>query len=63
MKRIAVIGMGRSGTSFITQFLSECGVYVDEVGDKFEHTLTRQINDAILDQAPTCSRSRPRPHS
>lgn len=50
MKRIAVIGMGRSGTSFITQFLSECGVYVDEVGDKFEHTLTRQINDAILEQ-------------
>ncbi len=48
MKRIAVIGMGRSGTSFLTQFLSACGVFVDEVSDKFEHSLTRQINDAIL---------------
>src|SRR3990170_4005600 len=50
-KRIAVIGMGRSGTSFVTNFLAACGVYVDEAGpEKYEHPMGRRINDTILEE-------------
>ena len=48
LKRIVILGMGRSGTSFLTGCLAKCGVYVDEVSDKFEHTQSRAINDTIL---------------
>ena len=48
LKRIVILGMGRSGTSFVTGCLAKCGVYVDEVSDKFEHTQSRVINDTIL---------------
>jgi len=48
LKRIVILGMGRSGTSFLTGCLAKCGVYVDEVSDKFEHTRSRAINDTIL---------------
>jgi len=48
LKRIVVLGMGRSGTSFLTGCLAKCGVYVDEVSDKFEHTQSKLINDTIL---------------
>ena len=49
-KRIIVVGMGRSGTSFLTEFLAGCGVYVDEVSDKFESAAARGIDDALLEQ-------------
>lgn len=48
LKRIVILGMGRSGTSFLTGCLAKCGVYVDEVSDKFEHTQSKLINDTIL---------------
>ena len=50
LKRIVILGMGRSGTSFLTGCLAKCGVYVDEVSDKFEHTRSRAINDTILQE-------------
>lgn len=50
VRRIVVLGMGRSGTSFLTRFLAECGVYVDEVSDKYEHSGARRINEAILQE-------------
>jgi hypothetical protein len=55
MKRLAVIGMGRSGTSFLASFLARSGVYFDDVKladkgkfRKAEHRGAREINDAIL---------------
>jgi hypothetical protein len=55
VKRIALIGMGRSGTSFVAEFLARSGVNFDEDGlpskgkqRKFEHPLAREINDAVL---------------
>jgi hypothetical protein len=48
LKRIVILGMGRSGTSFLTGCLSKCGIYVDEVSDKFEHSRSRSINETIL---------------
>lgn len=48
MKRIVILGMGRSGTSFLARFLGECGVYFDEVSEKYEHSQARLINDSIL---------------
>jgi hypothetical protein len=50
MKRIIILGMGRSGTSFLTGCLAKCGVYVDEVSDKFEHSQSRGINETILQE-------------
>jgi hypothetical protein len=50
MRRIAVIGMGRSGTTFLTEFLSKCGVFLDNVNWVYEHELVRLINDSILAQ-------------
>jgi len=48
IKRIAVVGMGRSGTTYITEFLGKCGVFLDEVNWAYEHELGRLINDTIL---------------
>jgi len=51
IKRIAVIGMGRSGTSFLAQFLAKSGVLFEAPGKKLskhEHPAAREINEAIL---------------
>ena len=51
IQRIAIIGMGRSGTSFLTRFLGKSGVYLGELPNKFgkyEHPLGRGINEEIL---------------
>lgn len=48
MQRIVVVGMGRSGTTFLTNFLGKCGVYLDEVNWAFEHELARLVNDTLL---------------
>jgi hypothetical protein len=48
MERIAVLGMGRSGTSYLAELLSACGVFADGVTGKHEHELGRLINDTIL---------------
>ena len=48
MRRIALLGMGRSGTSFLTEFLGICGVYLDDVNWAHEHELARLVNDSIL---------------
>ena len=50
-KRIAVIGMGRSGTTFLAQFLARSGVRFEAPGKKLgkhEHPVAREINEAIL---------------
>jgi hypothetical protein len=50
VRRIAVVGMGRSGTSFLAQFLAASGVFFEEGGkrSKLEHPEARAINDAIF---------------
>ena len=48
MQRIVVVGMGRSGTTFLTEFLGKCGVFLDEVNWAFEHELARLVNDTLL---------------
>lgn len=56
IRRIAVVGMGRSGTSILAEFLARSGVYFDEGSlptkgkkqRKFEHARAREIDDAIL---------------
>jgi hypothetical protein len=50
MRRITILGMGRSGTSFLSEFLDKCGVYADEVNWAHEHEFGRLINDTILAQ-------------
>jgi len=50
MQRIAIVGMGRSGTTYITEFLGKCGVFLDEVNWAHEHEMARLINDTILAQ-------------
>lgn len=50
IKRIAVIGMGRSGTSVLTQLMANCGIYAGEGSEKYEHPDGRRINDAILEE-------------
>jgi len=50
MRRIAIVGVGRSGTAYITRFLGKCGVFLDEVNWAYEHELARLINDSILAQ-------------
>src|SRR5713226_3281191 len=59
LKRIVILGMGRSGTSFLTGCLAKCGVYVDEVSDKLEHTRSRVINDTILREQYRARQGRP----
>lgn len=50
MKRIVIVGMGRSGTTFLTEFLGKCGVVLGEVNWAHEHELARLINDTLLAQ-------------
>jgi hypothetical protein len=49
-RRIAVIGMGRSGTTFLIQLLGRLGVFLDSVNWASEHEEARAINDAYLEQ-------------
>ena len=49
VQRIAVVGMGRSGTSYLTEWLERCGVFVGHVNWAHEHPLARLINDTILE--------------
>jgi hypothetical protein len=48
--RIAVLGMGRSGTTIVTDLLGASGVYLDEVNWAFEHEEARAINDPYLER-------------
>jgi hypothetical protein len=48
MRRILSLGMGRSGTTFITEFLGKCGVFLGDVNWAFEHEGARAVNDTIL---------------
>ena len=48
--RILTLGMGRSGTTFITEFLGRCGVFLDKVNWAYEHEGARAINDTILEK-------------
>jgi hypothetical protein len=50
MQRLLIVGMGRSGTTYITQFLGQCGVYLGAVNWAFEHEAAREINDGYLAQ-------------
>ena len=50
MKRILILGMGRSGTTYITELLGKCGVYLDQVNWAQEHELARLINDSYLER-------------
>ncbi|MBI4771000.1 MAG: hypothetical protein HY784_11490 [Chloroflexi bacterium] len=50
MKRLLILGMGRSGTTFITELLAACGVYLGAVNWAFEHEGARAINDGYLAQ-------------
>ena len=50
MQRIAIVGMGRSGTTYITEFLGKCGVFLDEVNWAQEHELARLVNDTALER-------------
>ena len=60
MQRILIVGMGRSGTTFITEFLGKCGVFLDRVNWAQEHEGARKINDAIL--AKKCGARRGLPY-
>jgi hypothetical protein len=40
--------MGRSGTSWLAEFLGRCGVFLDRVNWAHEHELGRLINDTAL---------------
>lgn len=48
MKRIVVMGMGRSGTTFLTEFLGKCGAVLGQVNWAQEHEFARLINDTLL---------------
>jgi hypothetical protein len=51
VKRIALVGMGRSGTSFLAHFLSKSGVFFDQdsfKSRKLEHPMAREINDMLF---------------
>jgi hypothetical protein len=50
MRRIVILGMGRSGTTYLTELLDKCGVYVDTVNWAHEHDLARIINDTLLER-------------
>jgi hypothetical protein len=58
-RAIAVIGMGRSGTSYITEFLGACGVFLDDVNWAHEHELGRLVNDTFLEREFGARRGRP----
>lgn len=46
--RIAVVGMGRSGTTVVMELLQASGAFLDEVNWAFEHDEARAVNDAYL---------------
>jgi hypothetical protein len=48
--RIAVIGMGRSGTTIVTEMLGRSGVFLDEVNWAQEHETARLVDDTYLAQ-------------
>jgi hypothetical protein len=50
MQRMMIVGMGRSGTTYLTEFLGKCGVFLDEVNWAYEHELARLVNDSVLVQ-------------
>jgi hypothetical protein len=50
MKRILIFGMGRSGTSFLANFLALSGVYSGGLTGKYEHPEGRRINGGILEE-------------
>ena len=58
-RAIAVVGMGRSGTSYVTEFLGACGVFLDEVNWAQEHELGRLVNDTFLEREYGARRGRP----
>jgi hypothetical protein len=59
-RRIAIVGMGRSGTSFLAKFCAKSGIYMGKIkGGKFEHSVGRQINDAILTERFGAREGRP----
>jgi hypothetical protein len=49
-RRIAVVGMGRSGTTFAIDLLGRLGVFLDSVNWASEHEDARAINDGYLEQ-------------
>lgn len=48
IRAIGVLGMGRSGTSWLAEFLGRCGVFLDDVNWAHEHELGRLIDDTAL---------------
>jgi hypothetical protein len=48
MSGIAVLGLGRSGTAFVTEALEHCGAFVGRVNWAYEHKDVRAINDDLL---------------
>lgn len=52
---LIITGMGRSGTSFLTKFLYDCGVnvgakrYISDINAGFEYDKSVKINSQILD--------------
>lgn len=48
--RIAVVGMGRSGTTIVTELLGRAGVFLDKVNWASEHDEARKINDGYLER-------------
>lgn len=51
MKRILVLGMGRSGTKFVCDYLASSGVFLDTPNWANEHPLGRLINDTVFTKA------------
>ena len=48
-KKILMLGMGRSGTSFLSEYLKLCGVWEGDVNWAHEHKGLRAINDSFLE--------------
>ena len=48
LDRIAILGMGRSGTTVLAELLGDAGVYLDDVNWAYEHEGARAVNDAYL---------------
>ncbi len=51
VRRILILGMGRSGTSFLAEYLKLCGVFVGDLNWAHEHKEMRRINDLFFAQA------------
>lgn len=49
-RRLAVMGFGRSGTTFVMEFLEHCGIYLDQPNWAKEHELLRFIDDTLFAQ-------------